>query len=88
MPDGTQLLGLVVDVKGDKNLQMAKDILTKANADFVNIVPNDALLKYCEAVTGVPTTIFVDENGQLLREPIMGNSSAEDYRTALEGYLK
>lgn len=83
MPEGSQLLGIVIDVEGDENLQMAKDILTKANAGFVNIVPDDALLKYAEAVTGVPTTIFVDENGKLLGEPIVGTRSAEEYRTEL-----
>lgn len=87
MPEGSQLLGVVIDVNGDENLQMAKDILTKAKADFVNIAPDGVLLNYAEAITGMPTTIFVDENGRRLGEAMAGSYSAEEYRAALEEYL-
>lgn len=86
--EGSQLLGVVVDGGSDENRQMAKDILTKANAGFMNIVPDDALLNYTKAMTGVPTTIFVDENGKLLGKPIVGARFVGEYESALEEYLE
>ena len=60
----------------------------KASADFINIVPDEAPLSYGENLIGVPTTIFVNENGAPLGEPIIGAASAAKYQAALEGYLQ
>ncbi|MCL1963681.1 MAG: TlpA family protein disulfide reductase [Firmicutes bacterium] len=89
LPDGAQLIGIAgdVDAAGGRNLKLAQDIMAGANADFLNIVPDEALLAYCNGLVGVPTTIFVDENGALLGEPLLGSRSAGEYRAALEGYL-
>lgn len=87
MPAETQLIGIVGDIRGDQNLQLAKDILKEANADFVNLVPDEALMEYCSKVDGYPTTIFVDQDGKVVGEPLLGSRAAEDYRLVLEGHL-
>ena len=85
MPEGTQLVGIVIDVSaGDADTQSeAKDILTKAKADFLQILPVREMIPYLETLIGVPTTIFVDAQGNIVGEPLVGSRSGEAYRAEI-----
>ena len=90
MPPEVQLIGIVCDVKNEndtKTINAAKKILSEANADFVNIVPNVELIKFMESVDAVPTTIFVDAEGNLIGQPIVG-ADVEGYKKFVEEHLK
>ncbi len=87
MPEGAQIVGLICDIQGDTNLQAAKNIVAKANAEFTHIIAEEVLLDFISGVTGVPTTFFVDGSGRIVGEPMVGSARAEDYRAAIEGYL-
>lgn len=89
-PADVQLVGLVCDVGGAddaKTIGEAKEILQKAGADFLNIVPNKEILNYLNTVDAVPTTIFIDAQGNILGEPIVG-AQVQEYKKRLNELLK
>ena len=90
LPDDAQLVGLICDVSGpedSKTIEAAKEILQKADANFLNIIPNKEILTYLEKIDAVPTTIFVDSNGNILGEAIVG-ADVEGYKKRLNELLK
>lgn len=88
MPQGTRLVGIVTDVSGDENKETAKQIIAKAGATYENWLPDEALLEYMDShVSGVPTTLFIDSNGQIVGEAVVGKRNAEKYQEELEARL-
>ena len=89
MPEGTQLIGIVIDVGSNKQkLEKARDILKKADADFLNLILSPEMTAYADTLVGVPTTIFVDGEGNIVGKPLVGSRSEKDYRKELEKALK
>ncbi|MBO6204537.1 MAG: TlpA family protein disulfide reductase [Selenomonas sp.] len=90
MPADAQLIGIVCDARGtgDKEtIAKAVKITSEAKADFVNLLPSEELMKYLEKVEAVPTTIFVDAEGNILGEAVVG-ANVPQYQERLAGYLK
>lgn len=87
MPKNVQMVGYITDIDGDKNLQAAKDIVSKAKADFTQLVANKDMSDFTNCFVGVPATFFVDKDGNILGEPIVGGT-IDEYKSALKEYLK
>jgi hypothetical protein len=88
MPEGSQLIGLVLDAEDSDTVDAAKTILTEAKADFTQILPVEALSAVTEEVFAIPTTIFVDSQGKIVGEPLVGSRSEKAYRSEIEKILK
>ncbi|WP_276839829.1 TlpA disulfide reductase family protein [Anaerovibrio lipolyticus] len=90
MPADAQIIGIVCDVR-DKNdketIKEAERITANANAKFVNIVPDEGIMSYLDSVDAVPTTIFVDSEGNIIGESVIGADVAR-YKELLKRYLK
>lgn len=89
MPDNVQLLGLVIDISGEddtEHLDLAVDITQKAGADFTNLIANTDFAPVLKDVVGVPTTFFIDGNGNIVGDPIVG-ADVDGYRAFVEEYL-
>ena len=88
LPENVQLIGVVTDAMlGDEaTAQKAAQILEEADAPFVSLVLDDALLEYCSGLVGVPTTVLVDSEGRMIGEPILG-AQVNTYKQALEQAL-
>ncbi len=89
MPDDVQLIGLVCDVRSDNDsntIESARKILREANANFINIIPSVEMIDYLSTVEAVPTTIFIDSEGNIVGEPIIG-ANVEAYKDFVERYL-
>ncbi len=89
MPEGVQLIGLVCDVRGENDqntIDAAKQILREANANFINVIPSAGLIDYLSTVEAVPTTIFVDGDGKIVGEPIIG-ADVEAYKNFVDAYV-
>ena len=89
MSSDVQLVGLVCDVSGiedSKTIEAAKEILQKADANFLNIIPNKEIIPFLEKVVAVPTTIFLDSQGNIIGEPIVG-ADVEGYKKRLKELL-
>lgn len=90
MPDDVQLIGLVCDVRSETDtntIEAAQKILREANAGFINIIPSAELVEYLSTVEAVPTTIFIDGNGNIVGEPIIG-ADVDAYKQFVEDYLR
>ena len=88
LPADAQLIGLVCDAQdGSEEIQEAKKILRDAGADFVNIVPDAALMNFLSNVDAVPTTIFVNSKGEIVGRMIVG-ADVEGYKNEVAKLLK
>lgn len=89
MPENVQLIGLVCDIEGEddsKRKDLAAEIMEEAGADFTNIIPDSSFSSLLEWATGVPATIFVDKEGNITGEPIIG-ADVDSYKKFVKGYI-
>ncbi len=89
MPDNVQLIGLVIDVAGEEDTEhrdLAVSIMEKAGADFTQIIANQDFADILKDVYGVPTTIFVDKEGNIVGDSIIG-ADVDGYKQFVEEYL-
>jgi len=90
MPQDAQIIGIVCDASGpndNETKSAAIKILNEANAGFVNILPDEGLLKFLEKEDAVPTTIFVDADGNIIGEKVVG-ADVPKYKEQVKRYLK
>ncbi len=88
LPPDAQIIGLVIDAtENSPQIQKAVQITQEAKADFVNVVPDENLLKFMDGVEAVPTTIFVNGKGEVVGKAIIG-ANVEGYKDELEKLLK
>jgi thiol-disulfide isomerase/thioredoxin len=74
LPEKAQIIGILCDVSlNDKSaLQDAKSIVSKAGTNYPCLLLNDSLTDYLSQFMYVPTTIFVDSEGNQIGEPVVG----------------
>ena len=89
MPAGAQMVGLVSDAFDQKTIDKAQEIAERTGAAYPHIVPDKALSDYLKrAITAVPTTIFIDKDGNIVGEPIVGAISRDMYEKELSKRLE
>lgn len=87
MPEGCAIVGVLSDVYGEQNLDEAIRIATDTGVTYMNIVPDEILYDFLSRnITGVPTTLYVDADGNILGG-VVGARSKEDYKTILENLI-
>lgn len=77
--DKVQFLGIVGDIQGTddtKHLELARTIVEKAGVTFPSLIPNESFKGQLQGIIGFPTTIFVDMDGNIIGEPIVGSNVA------------
>jgi hypothetical protein len=63
-------------------------MLSENGVTYQNWIPDNALMDYVNKhVTGVPTTLFIDADGQIIGDAIIGSQSVEGYLNALTSRL-
>ena len=84
---GAAVVGLVVDVTeaDDSKLADAHDIVKDTGVTYLNLKAWDGSNSQL-AAPGTPTTYFVDSEGNLVGDPIVGANVAK-YRETLDGLL-
>ena len=87
--ENINVMGIISDTPDDENELLAKQILDKKGAKYINIIPDEKLTKgILKDVSGVPTTIFVDNKGNMVGEPIIGSRSKEEYKKEIDKILE
>ena len=89
MPDNVQIVGLIIDIDGEDDTEhrdLAVDITQQAGVDFTNLIANADFAPILKDVIGVPTTLFIDGEGNLVGDPIVG-ADVDGYKTFVEDYL-
>ena len=90
MPKDAQIIGIVCDAKNENDKRIADaavKIMESSNAKFVNLLPSKEIMGYLENVAAVPTTIFVDSEGNILGKAVVG-ADVEKYKSRVREYLK
>lgn len=93
--NGFQIIGIVIDsvnrkgLPDSKQIDAAKKIVKQTGADYLHIVPDAKLQNgILQGVFAVPTTIFVDKNGNLVGEIYTGSRSLSDWQKIVDNLLK
>ena len=89
MDDRVTLVGIVGDIEGKEDVErisLALEILNRARADFINLIPDDEISSMLEGLIAFPTTIFVNSSGAIVGEPIVG-ADVEMYKIFVEDFL-
>ena len=83
------VIGVVVDISGpnDKGLiEEAEDIISTTGVKYMNLLPWNGIDAALPA-TAIPTTYFVDSQGQLVGRPAVGSRSAAAYEGLIDSVL-
>lgn len=85
---GAAVVGLVVDVTeaDDSKLAEAQDIIKDTGVTYVNLKAWDGFKDQLSA-PATPTTYFVDSNGKLIGDPVVG-ANVMKYRSTLDSLLQ
>ncbi|MFW5677902.1 MAG: TlpA disulfide reductase family protein, partial [Acetivibrio ethanolgignens] len=89
MPDNVQLVGLVADLQSEDDTEhhdLAVSITEKADANFTHMIANSDFDNITKSVTGVPTTFFVDKEGKIVGNAVVG-ADVEGCKKAVEDYF-
>lgn len=89
MPENVQIIGLVSDiysVDDASTIETAKQIAEATGADFPHLIAYPDLADLLSISPYVPTTIFVDSQGRMVGEPVIGAYVAQ-YKAFVEEYL-
>ena len=91
---GVQIVGIVADssdssgVPIQKAVTLAKEIVSKTGANYEHILASTSLNKQLlNTVSAVPTTIFVDENGNQVGKAYLGARSGSEWAKIIDGLL-
>lgn len=68
---GAQIVGIVYDATDDDVIEEAKEIIEDLNIDFVNLLPTDEI-KQVFNVQSFPCTYFVNQQGEIVGDPVFG----------------
>lgn len=89
LPEGVQLVGLLCDVysyEDTEQVQKARRIVEETGADFPHLIGDSSLDSLLMCISAVPTTLFVDGEGNLVGEPVIG-ADVSAYKAFVESYL-
>ena len=86
-----QILGIIVDTLqgSDENMDLAKQIITQKMITYPMVVPSQETVdNYLTAIQGVPTSFFVDGEGKIISDPIVGALPKAEYQKLIEKQLE
>lgn len=88
MPDNVQIIGVISDVPSEDSDEyaLAKEIADKTGVTYVNLASAKEFDAILRKIVGVPTTYFVNRDGEIVGSPIVGADVA-GYKNFVEGYL-
>ena len=88
LPDNVQLITVCLD--GESDTEGVESILSDAGYEGITLLSGDGdFEKVCGEVLYIPTTIIVDQNGNMMGDAIIGGQVdlEETYRTAINNAL-
>lgn len=88
---GVTIIGIATDVTNDdqEKIDLAKAIYRDANVNFTSLVNNEKLSQtVLSGIYGVPTTMLVDQEGNLITNTILGANSYQYFAEILNSALE
>lgn len=89
-----QVVGIVLDA-ADQNINISPEvkaeagkIISETKANYLHLLPSASLKKLLAGVTAVPTTYFVDENGNQIGEVYIGSKTKSQWKKIISDLLE
>lgn len=88
-PEEFQIIGIISDVQeGAGETETAADLIAQTGADYPHLLLNESIYNALLAdVTAVPTTFFVDANGEIL-DVVVGAMEKSEWEEMIHGFLE
>ncbi len=87
--ENINVIGLISDTPDADNEELAKKILSKKGVKFDNIIPDEKIMNnMLKDISGVPTTFFVDSEGNIIGEFVIGSKNKDGYMKEIQDRLK
>lgn len=81
------VLGIVVDIRDADTLALARQITSESKADFTHLVMGEDLNGYLSQFEYIPTTVFVNRDGQVVGDPVVGGNGYDEYLAMVKRLL-
>lgn len=82
--EGVNIIGIISDTPDKDNEELAKRIVSAKGAKYTNIIPDEAITNnVLHNISAVPTTLFVDEEGNMIGDLVVGARSKEQYKAEI-----
>lgn len=89
-----QIIGIVYDASdgrgqvNDELLELAQKITERTGVSFPTIIPDGNLMDgLLQGILGFPTTWFVDADGNVIGEPVLGSNSKDEWMQLIQERL-
>ncbi|MDO5715322.1 MAG: TlpA family protein disulfide reductase [Tissierellia bacterium] len=84
-----QILGLIIDttVNAATNVEEAEEIVKSSNVTYTNILVSPSLEEYLSNFQAVPTTFFVDAQGNVVGNAYKGAKSYDQWKAIIDETL-
>lgn len=90
-PEEFQLVGIISDVlegAEQETLELAADLIEQTGADYPHLLLNESLYYgLLSDVTAVPTTFFINENGEIL-DTVVGSMEKSAWEEKVNAFLE
>lgn len=90
-----QVIGFCTDLRNAETKELdneaidtAKDLFSGVNSTYPYIIPDETFLGGILFVQYFPTTVFLDKNGKMLGEPVVGANSYEGWKEEITKRLE
>ncbi len=91
---GVRIVGMISDVLDSNGnidsaqVVTAQDIVTQTKADYLHILPSEDLFGLLSQIQSVPTTFFVDKDGNQVGQSYIGSRSKADWEAIIDTVLE
>ena len=86
-----QIIGIISDVQegaDQKTMDYASDLIRQTGADYTHLVLNESVyFALLTDVSAVPTTFFIDENGEIL-DTVIGSKEKSAWKEKIDAFLE
>lgn len=82
--ENINLIGIVADNKPADAVALVEDL----GVTYTNLLPDSQLDSYLRQYPFIPTTVFVDGEGNLVGDPKVGAASKEEYRKTIDKVIE
>jgi thiol-disulfide isomerase/thioredoxin len=87
--DGINLIGIISDTPDKDNEELAKRIVSAKGVKYINIIPDETIINnILNNISAVPTTLFVDEEGNIIGDLLVGVRTKEEYKAEIMNRLE
>ncbi len=85
---GFQVVGIVLDYTSELDIPNIESIIDETGADYIHLLPDASMSELLSTTFSVPTTYFLNENGEPLGEEYIGSRPKEDWAAIIDHLLE